>query len=93
MGFRAKVWSANLPAMSAKEIRQGKAAQALWFLDPGHTIHTAGFDRGEAFMVADGTLELRDGDDVVRLVRGEVAFRACSDGDETRIVPLVPLGE
>ena len=79
--------------MSAKEIRQGRAAQSLWFLDPGHTIHTAGFDRGEAFMVADGTLELRDGDDVVRLVRGEVAFRACSDGDEARIVPLAPLGE
>ena len=77
--------------MSAKEIRQGRAAQSLWFLDPGQTIHTAGFHQGEAFMVADGELELRHGDDVVRLVRGEVAFRACSDGGEARIVPLAPL--
>ena len=72
-------------------IRQGKDAQSLWFLEPAHSIHTAGFDAGEACLVADGTLELRDGDEVVRLVRGDVAFRACSDGDEARIVPLAPL--
>lgn len=72
-------------------IRRGKDAQSLWFLEPMHTIHTTGFDAGEAFLVADGTLELRDGDTVVELVRGEVAFRACSDGDEARIVPLAPL--
>ena len=93
MGFRLKVWSANLLGMSAKEIRQGREAQSLWFLDPGRTIPTAGFDRGEAFLVADGTLELRDGDEVVRLVRGEVAFRACSDGGEARVVPLAPLAD
>ena len=72
-------------------IRQGKDAQSLWFLEPMHTIHTTGFDAGEACLVADGTVELRVGDDVVRLVRGDVAFRACSDGDEARIVPLAPL--
>ena len=77
--------------MSKPTIRRGREAQALWFLDPLHTIHTTGFEEGEAFLVADGTLELRDGDDVVHLVRGEVAFRPCSDGDEARIVPLSPL--
>jgi hypothetical protein len=75
----------------SSEIRQGRDAQSLWFLDPLHTIHTTGFADGEAFLVADGTLELRDGDQVVRLVRGEVAFRPCADGDEARIVPLTPL--
>ena len=72
-------------------IRQGRDAASLWFLDPLHTIHTTGFREGEAFLVADGTLELRDGEEVVRLVRGEVAFRPCSDGGEARIVPLAPL--
>jgi hypothetical protein len=76
----------------SSEIRQGRDAQSLWFLDPMHTIHTTGFEDGEAFLVADGTLEVRDGDRVVRLVRGEVAFRPCSDGDEARIVPLAPIG-
>jgi hypothetical protein len=71
-------------------IRRGREAESLWFLDPVHTIHTATFD-GEAFLVTDDVLELRDGDDVVRLVRGEVAFRPCADGDEARIVPLAPL--
>jgi hypothetical protein len=72
-------------------IRQGRDAQSLWFLDPLHTIHTTGFSDGEAFLVADGTLELRDGDEVVRLVRGEVVFGPCAGGDEARIVPLTPL--
>ncbi len=85
--------SNRLTTTRAGAIRQGKEAQALWFLDPLHTIHTTDFSSGEAFLVADGTLEVREGDEVVRLMRGEVAFRACSDGDEARIVPLTPLAQ
>ena len=73
------------------KIRQGREAQSLWFLDPMLTIHTVGL-AGEAFMVREGTVELREGDEVVSLAPGEVAFTSAPDaGRSDRIVSLAPL--
>jgi hypothetical protein len=75
------------------KIRRGRDAQSLWFLDPLHSIHTSGLE-GEAFMVSEGTIELREGDEVVRLQRGEVAFGpAGTAAREGRVVMLGPLPE
>ena len=60
------------------------------------SIHVAQEAAGPVRPVGEATLRRWagiDGDRVVQLVRGEVAFRAFSDGDEARIVPLAPLGD
>ena len=74
-------------------IRRGRDAQSLWFLEPLHSIHTRGL-AGEAILVSEGEVEVRHGDEVVRLQRGEVVFEPAFVADhDGRVVRLGPLPE